>query len=97
MGGCQARPRLTVAGLVEAVLRVAVRREDGDRVPAPLEGDGGVDDQALRPANAQVRVEEDGVLLLRGHVCAGMLAARCGVDTGSRHLRRREQPMPLWS
>jgi hypothetical protein len=36
--------RLTVAGLIEAVLRIAMRREDGDLVAAILQPDGGVDD-----------------------------------------------------
>lgn len=49
------------------MLRVAVRCEDGDLVPAILEADCGIDDQALRPANAQVGVEEDDVLLLFRH------------------------------
>lgn len=49
------------------MLRVAVRCEDGDLVPAILEADCGIDDQALRPANAQVRVEEDDVFLLFRH------------------------------
>jgi hypothetical protein len=56
---------LTIAGLVEAVLRVAVRCEDGDFVPATLEADSGIDDQTLGPADAQVRVEEHNVLLCR--------------------------------
>ena len=44
-----------------------MRCEDGDLVPAILEADCGIDDQALRPANAQVRVEEDDVFLLFRH------------------------------
>jgi hypothetical protein len=67
-GGPSERSGLTVARLVEAVLRVAVGGEDGDTVSAALQRHGGVDDQPLGSANTQVRVEEDGVLL-RGH-CA---------------------------
>ena len=59
--------RLTIASLVEAVLRVAVRCEDGDLVPAALQADSGVDDEALSAANTQIWVEEDDVLLLFRH------------------------------
>jgi hypothetical protein len=66
------RDIFTVASLVEAVLRVAVAREDGHPVPAALEPDGSVDDQSLGAADAQVRVEKDEVLLPRsgGHYTA---------------------------
>lgn len=61
---------LTIAGLVEAVLRVAVRREDGDCVAAVLQPHGRVDDEPLRSADAKIGVEEDYVLLLfAGHGC----------------------------
>jgi hypothetical protein len=70
---------LTIARLVEAVPRVAVRGEDGDRVPAALQGHGGVHDETLGAANAQVRVEEDSVLLLLCHVW--VLAERVRVMT----------------
>jgi hypothetical protein len=58
---------LTIARFVEAMSAVAVRREDGDFVPATLQRNGGVDDETLGAADAEVWVEEDGVLLLRRH------------------------------
>lgn len=54
--------KLTVARFVEAVGGVAVRRVDGDLVPAVLQPHGGVDDEPLCAADAQVRMEEDDVL-----------------------------------
>lgn len=56
-----------------------MRCEDGDLVPAILEADCGIDDQALRPANAQVGVEEDDVFLLFRH--------RVFKESGRRSLR----------
>jgi hypothetical protein len=44
---------------------VAMRSVDGDLVAAALQAHGGVNDQPLGATNAQVRVEEDNVLL--GH------------------------------
>lgn len=58
---------LTIACFIEAVSGVAVRREDGHFVPAGLQRNGGVDDETLGAANAEVWMEEDGVLLLRCH------------------------------
>ena len=47
------------------MVRVAVVGEDDDAVAAFLEANGGINDQALGAANAQVRVEEDdGTLVL---------------------------------
>ena len=57
------RRRLTITGLVETVPRIAMRREDGDFVPARLETNGSINHQPLSTANAQVRVEEDDTLL----------------------------------
>ncbi|KAL9032097.1 MAG: hypothetical protein Q9214_008111, partial [Letrouitia sp. 1 TL-2023] len=48
-----------VAGLVEAVRRVPVGGEDDDGVAEGLEREGGVEDEALGAADAEVRVEED--------------------------------------
>lgn len=48
-----------VAGFIEAVRRVPVGGEDGDGVAEGLEGEGGVEDEALGAADAEVRVEED--------------------------------------
>lgn len=54
----------TIARLVEAVLGIAVAREDRHRVPALLQANSGIDNQALCAANAQVGVEEDDALRL---------------------------------
>jgi hypothetical protein len=59
--------QLTIAGLVEAVGAIAMRRENGDFVAAVLETDGGIDDKALGSPNAQVGMEEDDALRLGGH------------------------------
>ena len=61
--------KLTVAGLIEARAGVAVGGEDGHPVTASLQSDGGVDDEAFGPADAQVGMEEDDVLffLVGGH------------------------------
>jgi len=59
---------LTVAGFIEAVPRVAVRREDGHPVPAVLEGNSGVDDQPLGTSDAQIWMDEDCVLCVFCHV-----------------------------
>lgn len=48
-----------VATLVEAVLRVAMVGVDDDRVASLLQADGGVYDQSLRAADAEIWVEED--------------------------------------
>jgi hypothetical protein len=61
------RGRLTVAGFVKAVPRVAVRSKDGDLVSTALQRNGSVDDEPLGAANAEVRMQEDKVLLLLGH------------------------------
>lgn len=58
------RGTLTIASLVKAVVRVAVAGKDDDLVAALLQADGGVDDQSLGPANAQVGMEEDYGLFL---------------------------------
>lgn len=54
-----------VAGFVEAVTRVAVAREDDDSVAALLQANGGVHDQALGAADAQIRVQKDDRLAFR--------------------------------
>jgi hypothetical protein len=59
---------LTIARFVEAVPWVAMRCEDGDLVPALLQRDSGIDDQTLSATNAEVRMEEDDVLLVLRHV-----------------------------
>ena len=59
----------TVADLVEAVAAIAVAREDDDAVAALLQTDGGVDDQPLGAAYAEVWVQK--------HDCPGpVLVAR---------------------
>jgi hypothetical protein len=45
-----------------------MRCEDGDLVPALLQRDSGIDDQTLSATNAEVWMEEDGVLLVLRHV-----------------------------
>lgn len=40
--------------------------EDDDAVAAPLQADGGVDDEALGAADAEVRVEEDDCAAVAG-------------------------------
>lgn len=66
-GRLYAQWRLTIAGFIEAVARVAVRCEDGHLVTTVLQGDSGIDHETLGAAYAQIRVEEDGVLLLLRH------------------------------
>ncbi len=53
----------TIARFVEAVLRVAVAREDGNPVSSVLEAHGCVDDESLSSADAQILVKEDYCLL----------------------------------
>lgn len=55
-----------VTGFVEAVRRVPVRGVDCDAVAEGLEGEGGVEDEALGAADAEVGVEEDDVAAARG-------------------------------
>lgn len=76
--GCWGSRRVTVAALVEAVARVAVVGEDDDAVAAPLQADGGVDDEALRAADAEVWVEEDdgAVVAAAGRRGLGLLRHR---------------------
>ncbi len=63
---------LTIAGLVEAVARVAVAREDDDLVATLLQADGRVDHQPFGSANAQVRVQKGYCLaVVRGVFCHG--------------------------
>lgn len=49
------------------MLRIAVRRKDGDFVAKILQANGGVHDKALGAANPQVRVEEHDTPALDGH------------------------------
>jgi len=66
-GGCRHSGVLTVASFVKAMAGIAMRREDGDLVAAILQPDGGINYQSLGPADAQVRMEEDNVLLRVRH------------------------------
>ena len=50
------------------MLRITVPGEDCDFVPARLQADGGVDDEALGAPDAEVWVEEDDVVLLARHL-----------------------------
>lgn len=76
--------------------RVAVRCEDGHLVPAVLQANRGIDDQALRPADAQVGVEEDDMLFRVRH--AGRVfaerrqlrVARRGMGWAAGHLSASE-------
>ena len=54
----------TIAGFVEAVVGVAVAGEDDDFVAALLKADGGVDDESLGAADAEVGVQKDYGLFL---------------------------------
>lgn len=70
----QQKGSLTIARLVEAVIRVAIRGEDGDLVSAALQPHGGVNHKALGTANAQVWVEEHNVLSLSFHLKVAFFA-----------------------
>jgi hypothetical protein len=70
VGGCEEQRELTIAGFIKAVSRVTVRREDGDLVAAFLQRDCRIYNETLGAANAEIRVEEDGVLLRLRHVCS---------------------------
>lgn len=59
---------LTVACLIEAVVGIAVGRENGDLVSSVLQPHSGINDEPLSSAYAEVWVEEDNVLLLLVHV-----------------------------
>jgi hypothetical protein len=90
----------TVAGLGEAVRRVAVRGEDGDLVAAALQADGGVNDQLLGAAYAQVWVQEGNRL---GHGWrtlimldpSGRVRPRCCIRL-SVNLVAETKAAPLW-
>lgn len=57
----------TIATLIKAMARIAVIRENNDLVAPTLQPNRRIHDQALRTADAQVRVEEDdGVVLSLG-------------------------------
>ncbi len=73
------------------MLRVAVGGENGHLVPAVLQAYSGIDDQALGPADAQVGMEEDYVLLGAGHVVSGD-----GLDLMTSGGASRSA-FPLWS
>ena len=55
---------LTIARLIEAMVRIAVGSKDGNLVSTVLQSHSSVNDESLGSANAQIRVEEDNVLLL---------------------------------
>lgn len=74
----------TVASFIKAMARVAVAREDDDLVSAVLHADGGIDDQALSAADAQVGMQEDDSLA-RG--CFLLGHGDCSILPG--HQRRR--------
>lgn len=48
--------------------RVAMRREDGDHMPARLQCNSGINNKTLSAANAEVWMKEHGVLLLLRHI-----------------------------
>jgi hypothetical protein len=64
----QQKGSLTIARLVEAMIWVAIRGEDGDLVSAALQSDSGVNHKALGAANAEVWVKEHDVLSLSVHL-----------------------------
>ena len=49
----------TISSFVKAVSRIAVAGEDRDAVAKILEADGGIDDETLGAADAEIGVEED--------------------------------------
>lgn len=57
--------RQTIASFIKAVLWITVRSEDCHPMSTLLKPNCGINDQALRTTNAQIRVEEDNALLLR--------------------------------
>lgn len=63
--------RHTIARFVEAVLGIAMARKNCYLMPPFLKADGGIDNQTLRAANAQIWVEEDDMFRLRffRHCC----------------------------
>lgn len=64
----QQKGSLTIARLVEAVIPVAVRGEDGDLVSAALQSHSSVNHKALGTTNAEVWVEEHNVLSFSFHL-----------------------------
>ena len=64
----QQKGSLTIARLVEAVIWVAIRGEDGDLVSAALQSHSSIDHKALGAANAEVWVKEHDVLSLSVHL-----------------------------
>jgi len=57
----------TVASFIEAMTRVAMRREDGGFVTQILQAYRSIDDKTFSAADAKIWVEEDDVLLSRRH------------------------------
>jgi hypothetical protein len=56
----------TVTGFLKAMLRIAMRCEDSDRVTTVLEANGCVDHEALCSTDTEIGVEEDDILRLFG-------------------------------
>ena len=54
----------TIAGFIETMLRIAMRREDGDFVSAILQSYCSVNNETLRPTNAEIWVEKGDILRL---------------------------------
>lgn len=69
-------------GVVEAVRRVEVRGVDCDAVAEGAQGEGGVEDQTLGAADAEVRVQEDDASARLLLACGGGRGGRGG---GGRH------------
>lgn len=76
----------TITGLVEAVRRVAVAREDDHFVPTFLQSDGRIHYQSLGASYSQVGMQKDDCLsplLVAGHLrteARVSCAAACSVD-----------------
>ena len=56
----------TISCLLEAVILVAIARQDGHLVSHILQSDRCVDDQPLCPSDPQIRMDKDDILLARG-------------------------------
>jgi hypothetical protein len=89
--------QLTIAGFVEAVVGITVGSKDRDFVATILQADGGVDDEALGSANAQIRVEEDYVSRFGGHdVIALECIVRAHTYLGTCQRLKRAIPVRAW-
>ena len=88
------RDLCTVSGLVKAVFRITMAREDDNLVAPVLESHSGIDYQPLGTANAKIWMEKDNRLLLprRCRLChAALELAQFGIAGCSEHQVRGER------